>query len=29
MLPDGADPRLGEPSVLWNPAEMAEKRKDA
>ena len=29
LLPEGADPRLGEAGALWNAAEAAEKRKDA
>ncbi len=29
LLPDGADPRLGEAGALWNRAEAAERRKDA
>ncbi|MFZ4408171.1 MAG: AAA family ATPase [Paracraurococcus sp.] len=29
LLPDGADPRLGEAGALWNGAEAAERRKDA
>lgn len=29
LLPEGADPRLGEAGALWNAAEAAERRKDA